>query len=148
MRQPKLWISLLIFLTLGLHALPVLSYQGVGQTRWPFLVWAMYAKSYPPGPVQTRKRNLVAETASGKQELVTPEMVGLSKATYRNLYMNPLFAGDTATAQQLIGRLNRDREEPFESVWTDGEEYRLSEAGLVVEKFPVIAYRSAPAPAE
>ena len=144
MHQSKLWVSLLILLVIGLHALPVLSYQGVGQTRWPFLVWAMYAKSFPPGPVQTRKRGLIGETASGKEEAVTPELTGLSKATFRNFYINPLFEGDSAKAHELIRRLNRNRQDPFVRVWTDGVEYTVGDGGLRTEKFAVNSY-AAPA---
>ena len=48
--QTRTRISLFILLILGLHAIPVLWYQGERQTRWPFLAWAMYARSFPPGP--------------------------------------------------------------------------------------------------
>lgn len=142
MRQSKLWVSILIVAVVGLHALPVLSYQGVAQTRWPFLVWAMYARSFPPGPVQTTVRRLVATTAAGADESVTPEMVGLSKATFRNLYINPLYQGDTATAHALLERINRDRADRFVAVRTEGVIYRLADEGLVTEPFPVIAYQA------
>ena len=145
MRQPKRWVSLLIVLVVGLHALPVLSYQGVAQTRWPFLVWAMYARSFPPGPVQTTVRRLVGTTASGRTEEVTPKLVGLSKSTYRNLYINPLYQGDTATALALLERVNRQLSDPLVEIRTEGLIYRLADQGLVTEPFPVIAYRVPPA---
>ena len=70
MRQPKAWISLFIVLVIGLHAVPVISFQGNRQTRWPILAWAMYAKSIPPGPIEMMKRRIVGFTAGGRQELV------------------------------------------------------------------------------
>ena len=77
MRDSKLWISALILLVLGLHAIPVISYQGHRQTRWPFLAWAMYARSWPPGPIQTMDRALVGRTAAGTEEEVTAWLAGL-----------------------------------------------------------------------
>ena len=147
MTKSKTWVSALIIVTLGLHAVPVLSYQGVGQTRWPFLAWAMYAKSYPPGPVKTTKRRLMATTAAGADAEVTPEMVGLSKSTFRNLYINPLYQGDSTTARELLARINRAREAPFVAVRTEGEIFRLADTGLVTERFPVLTFSSgSPAP--
>jgi hypothetical protein len=145
MRQPKVWISILILIVLGLHALPLVSYQGVGQTRWPFLAWAMYARSFPPGPIQTTKRGLIGVTSSGKEEEVTPRLVGLSKPMFRNIYINPLYRGDQAVADELIRRLNRGRQDPFVEIRTEGEKYRLADSGFVTEKFPVITYRAASA---
>ena len=144
MRHSKLWVSFVILLVIGLHALPVLSYQGFAQTRWPFLVWAMYARSFPPGPVQTTVRRLVGTTESGRTEDVTPKLVGLSRSTFRNLYINPLYEGDTATAQALIERVNQQLSDPIVEIRTEGLTYRLAEQGLVTEPFPVIAYRAAP----
>ena len=49
--QLKTRISLFIVVIIALHAVPVLSYERGRQTRWPFLSWTMYAKSFPPGPI-------------------------------------------------------------------------------------------------
>jgi hypothetical protein len=146
MRDPKGWISALILLVLGLHAVPVLSYQGLRQTRWPFLTWAMYAKSRPPGPIQTMKRFVIGTTSSGHQEDVTPGLVGLSKDAFRNGYLNPLYKGDTASAQQLISRLNRGRRDPFVELRTVGEKYTLSGTEVISEELPVFRYRATPSP--
>ena len=54
--QLKTRISLFILLIIGLHAVPVVFYQGERQTRWPFLAWAMYSQSYPAGPITVAKR--------------------------------------------------------------------------------------------
>ena len=145
MRDPKVWISTLILLVLGLHAVPVLSYQGHRQTTWPFLAWAMYSKSHPPGPIQTMNRYLVGRTSTGQEVDVTPGLVGLSKPTFRNTYINPLYKGDSASARELIGRLNRDREDPIVDLRTIGTRYVLSDTGVVTEQLPVITYPGAPA---
>jgi hypothetical protein len=142
MRDSKVWISALIVLILGLHALPVLSYQGLRQTRWPFLAWAMYAKSYPPGPIDTMNRFLIGTTASGKQESVTSNLVGLSKPAFRNGYVNPLYQGDSLTAHELLSRINRSREDPIVELRTIGTRYSISDTGVVTEKLPVFVYRA------
>ena len=66
--QLKTRISLFIVLIIALHAVPVL-YERGRQTRWPFLSWTMYAKSFPPGPITMATRRLVATSASGREEV-------------------------------------------------------------------------------
>ena len=144
MRDTRVWISTLILLILALHALPVLSYQGVRQTRWPFLTWAMYAKSHRPGPIQTKIQLLIGTTAMGKTETVTPRLVGLSKPAMRNTFTNALYRGDSAAAQALFSRLNRGREDPFVELRTVGQLYTLSEARVIVDSLPLLVYRTVP----
>jgi hypothetical protein len=141
-RQPKVWISLLILLVIGLHALPVLSYQGHRQTRWPFLAWAMYARSYPPGPVQVVERTIVAATASGEEHAITPYVVGLSKPAFRNAYLVPLAKGDSAAARELLRRLNAGRDVPFAQVTLGGVQSTLSDTGVVRDPLPRYVYRA------
>jgi hypothetical protein len=149
MRDSKVWISGLILVVLGLHALPVVSYQGHRQTRWPFLAWAMYARSFPPGPIETMDRSLTGTTASGTEEEVTAWLVGLSRPAFRNAYMNPLFEGDSTVARELLGRINRNREDRFVEIRTSGKRYRLTDDGILTEDLPVHTFRaSAPLPGE
>ena len=133
MRKPKAWISVLIFLILGLHTSPVLSYQRNRQTRWPFLSWTMYAKSFPPGPIQTMRRRIMATTVNGKKDQLTAHFVGVSGPVLGTMYIRPLWAGDSAAARQLLNRLNREREDPFVEVWVEGERYTLSDSGITKE---------------
>ena len=142
MNRTKAWISAFIVLVIGLHALPVLSYQGLRQTRWPFLTWAMYAKSYPPGVVQTWRRKLVAVAANGKQEEIDPYAVGLSKATFRNLYIDPIYNGDTTVALELLNRLGRNQKQSYVELRTQGIKYTVTDRGLVTEPFPVVTFRA------
>jgi hypothetical protein len=144
MRNSKVWISALILLILGLHALPVLSYQGTRQTRWPFLTWAMYAKSHPPGPIETMNRFLVGTTATGKTDSVTPRVVGLSKDAFRNAYLNPLYRGDSVPAHELLIRINRARTDPIVELRTIGTKYAIADTGIVTEQLPVFVYRYTP----
>jgi hypothetical protein len=144
MRQPKVWISIFILLVIGLHALPVLSYQGNRQTRWPILAWAMYAKPIPPGPIQMRKRRIFALTAGGQKELVTPELAGVNKGALTTTYVRPMWAGDSAVAQRLLRRLNRERKDPFVELKIEGEKYTLVGDSIVTEAFPVLTYRANP----
>lgn len=138
--QAKTRISLFLLAVIGLHALPVLSYQGVRQTRWPFLAWAMYARSYPPGPVEVLMRRLMATSSSGKQEEVTWKLAGLPWPTFRNLYLTPLAKGDSAAAAELILRLNRGRPEPVVLLRLEGDRFILADTGVVKEALPALTY--------
>jgi hypothetical protein len=140
MREPKIWISIFILLVIGLHALPVLSYEGGRQTRWPILAWAMYARAMPPGPIEMRKRRIFAFSSGGTKELVTPDLAGVNQGALTTQYLRPMWAGDSAVAQQLLRRLNREREDPFVGLWIEGEKYTLVGDSIVTEAFPVITY--------
>ena len=144
MPKPKIFISLLILLVIGLHALPVLSYQANRQTRWPFLAWAMYAKSLPPGPIQTMSRRVIGITSRGEREEVTAELVGLSRATFRRTYLRSLYEGDDSAARELASRFNRQRDDPYVELRLEGDKYTLSDTGVVKEALPVRAYRIEP----
>jgi len=139
--RSKTGVSLLILLVLGLHAVPVISYQGHRQTRWPFLAWAMYAKSYPPGPIEATTRRLIGVTAAGHEEEVTAGRTGLPLAAFRNAYIAPLWKGDSAPAFELIRRLNRGRADPVIQLRLEGERQMLADTGVVTERLPVIVYR-------
>ena len=140
----KTRISLLILLVIGLHAVPVLSYQGERQTRWPFLAWAMYARSYPPGPIAIATRRLVATYASGKEEQVTERLVGLPGPALMKTYIAPLWKGDSMPAYELIQRLNRGRSDPVVQLRREGERRLLVDTGVVREALPVVTYRAHP----
>jgi len=132
-------VSLFIIVVLALHTLPVLSYQGVRQTRWPFLVWAMYARSYPPGPIEVVLRELVAISSDGPRE-VTHRDVGLSKPAFKNNYLAPLTHGDTNAGRWLIDRLNRVGPDSVTQVRIETVRYRLVDSGVAVDTIPVVVY--------
>jgi hypothetical protein len=69
--------------------------------------------------------------------------VGLPRPTFRNLYINPLFDGDTTLAGQLLERANRGRRDPFVQFRTSGTRYSLTDRGVVTEELPVHTYRAA-----
>ncbi|MGH7513459.1 MAG: hypothetical protein ACREOQ_11110 [Gemmatimonadales bacterium] len=137
-------ISLLILIVLGLHALPVLSYQGVRQTRWPFLVWAMYARSYPAGPIEVVLRNLVAVSPEGERREVDASVVGLSGPAYRNNYLAPFSRGDSTAGRWLIDRLNRLGPDSVAQIRLETVRYRLVDPGVAVDTLPAIVYPTAP----
>jgi hypothetical protein len=141
MPQPKVLISILILLVIGLHAVPVLLYQGKNQTRWPFLTWAMYAKSRPPGPVVATRSRIMGLTLKGEAERVTGTLLGLPTATLGRRYLQPMKEGDSSTARQLFSRLNRNREDPFVELRIEGETYTATDTGVVKQDNPVITYR-------
>jgi hypothetical protein len=143
MTSKKAWISALIVLIIGLHAVPVLSYQGHRQTRWPFLAWAMYAASFPPGPITTSRRRIVGVTAAGDTETLSPASIGVSGPALVKSYLQPLSSGDTATAQRLLERLNRTRTDSFVAVRLEGERFTLADTGVVRQAFSPRTYRAA-----
>lgn len=142
--QLKTRISLLILLIIGLHAVPVLSYQGGRQTRWPFLAWSMYARSYPPGPITMEQRHLIAITASGREEEADGRLVGIPGAAFRNQYVTPLWRGDSTPAYELIERLNRGRKDPVIRLRLEGVRQTLVDTGVVKEPLPVLTYQTRP----
>ena len=142
--QLRTRISLFILLIIGLHAVPVLFFQGERQTRWPFLAWAMYSRSYPPGPITVAKRRLVATLASGKEEEVTAPFVGLPSPAFREIYIAPLWNGDSAPAYELIQRLNRERRDPVVRLRLEDVRQTLAGTGVVMDTLPALIYQARP----
>jgi hypothetical protein len=136
----KTGVSVFIILVLALHALPVLSYQGVRQTRWPFLAWAMYAKSYPPGPIVVTIRKLVGVSTDGTRREVTPFLVGLSGPAFRNTYLLPLENGDSAVARRLGNTVNREGRDIMTQLRLETTQYRLVDSGVVVDTAPPVTF--------
>ncbi|MBA3318822.1 MAG: hypothetical protein H0T50_12135 [Gemmatimonadales bacterium] len=141
MPQRKTWISLLILVILGLHALPVVSYQAQAQTRWPFLAWAMYAKSYPPGPIQVAQRRVLGTTSSGSELEITPVLAGLTKPAFRNTYLVPLARHDSAAAQRLLNRLNRGSDS-IVTIRLEELTLTLTDSGVVRRDHPIVTYHA------
>jgi hypothetical protein len=147
MREPRTWISLAVVAVIALHALPVLSYQGHRQTRWPILAWAMYAKSYPAGPVQAESRALVGVTRTGARVPISAYLAGVPLPAMGKAFVRPLLQGDSAQAAELFRRVNRSRPDPVVEIRIEQERYVVSDTGLVHEVLPTIRYRAAPATA-
>lgn len=141
MRQPKLLISIFILLMIGLHALPVILRQGERQTLWPFLTWAMYKDSRPAGPVQAEERRLFGVTAKGAREEVDWPITGLSRPALRRDVIQPMLAGDSSAARNLLDRVNARRRDPFVEIRLEVNRFTISDTGLIKERLPVLAYR-------
>ena len=139
MARRRAWISALILVIIGLHALPVLSRQGNRQTRWPFLAWSMYAKSYPPGPVEVVKRRVIGARASGGEEEITYTDVGLPFPTFRALYVLPIEKHDTAAGRALLARLNAARSDSFVTLRLETVRARLAPSGVVWDTLPALS---------
>jgi hypothetical protein len=88
-------------------------------------------------------RSLIGTTASGAEEEVTPRLVGLSRPAFRNVYVNRLFEGDSTVARELLGRINRNREDRFVEIRTTGKRYNLTDNGILTEDLPVYTFRAA-----
>ncbi len=144
MRRSKLFISIFILLMIGLHVLPVILRQGEHQTLWPFLAWAMYKDSRPAGPVQAEERLLFGVTAKGAREEVAWPLTGLSRPALGRNVIQPMLAGDSSAARDLISRVNIGRADPFVEVLLEVDRYTISDTGLVKQQLPVIAYRVSP----
>lgn len=140
----KTRISLFILLIIALHAVPVLSYERGRQTRWPFLSWTMYAKSFPPGPISMATRRLIATSASGREAEVTPELLGIPMPAFRNAYVTPLWQGDSTPAYALIQRLNQGRNDPVVRLRLEGLRLTLVDTGVVQDSLPVLTYQVHP----
>jgi hypothetical protein len=144
MREPKAWISLAIVTVIALHAVPLLSYQGYRQTRWPILAWAMYARSYPPGPVATERRHLVGITREAQRVEITPWLAGVPLPAIGKAFVRPLLQGDSARARELFRRLNQNRPDPVVEIRVEQERYAVSDIGIVIDTMPVVSYHAAP----
>jgi hypothetical protein len=140
MDRRKLGISLLIVLVIGLHAAPVVFYQGGAQTYWPFLAWAMYKNSRPPGPIQARRTRLVGITADGTEHRIGTRDVGLPRHVVRDFFTDSLRGNNAALAQQFMRRLNRHRKDPFVEVRVVGQVFSLTPTGIVIRDNPVIRF--------
>jgi hypothetical protein len=136
-------ISAFILVVLALHALPVLSYQGAQQTRWPFLVWAMYARSTPPGPIRAFMYELYAVPARGTARRITAKEVGLSIPAFNGLYIGPFSRGDTSAGRWLLDRLNRIGSDSVAQVRLETHQYRLIDSGIAVDTLPSVVYPTA-----
>lgn len=143
MTRRQVWISVLIVLVIGLHALPVVSYRGHRQSTWPFLAYAMYAASFPPGPIATNERRLIGTTAAGDTVWLTPLVVGISGPAMVKSYLRPLSMGDSATAARLFQRINARRHVPLVTIRLEGERSTLTDTGVVVDPYPTVTYHLA-----
>jgi hypothetical protein len=147
MREPKVvWISILILVIIGLHALPVLSWQGHRQTRWPILSWAMYAKSYPPGPIEVLTRRMIATAESGAEEEIKAWLAGLPFPAFRNAYLVPMSRHDSAAPRALLAQLNKGRSDRLVALRLVQVRSTLTDTGVVREELPVINYSEGPSP--
>jgi hypothetical protein len=131
----------MILAILGLHAAPVIFYQGRRQTLWPFLTWTMYSNSRPPGPIEARKTRIIGVTVQGRPEEVTSQLVGLPPHTVAELYTSPMRRGDSSAARRLLRRINSKRADPFVELRLQVESYMLTDGGVVKREAPGITYR-------
>ena len=141
MPGPKVAISGLIVLVIGLHAAPILLYRTRKETMWPFLMWAMYKDSRPAGPVEARNTLLMGVTAGSNKHPITSDLVGLPKFTFREMYIKNLRGQDSTAARQLLRKLNRGRKDPFVELRLITETYRLTDRGVTKQHNPVISFR-------
>jgi hypothetical protein len=143
MPRRKTLVSIVILLVIGLQAVPVL-YRSERGTLWPFMQWAMYKNSRKPGPIDTRLRRIVAITATGRSDTVTPRVLGLSITVLKQRYLAPIAKGDLSSAPELIDRLNRHRDDPVVELRLEGETYTVTDTGIVRMDDPVVTYRPSP----
>jgi hypothetical protein len=148
MRQPKLWVSVLIVLAIGLHAVPAILRPGVRQVTWPFLVWGMYKESRGPGPITADRRRIIAVTASGSGKQLEADVTGLSTPALGRDFVKPMMEGDSVAARRLFHRINVGRSDPFVELRVEIERYTIADTGLVRNDTPIMAYRLDPADAK
>jgi hypothetical protein len=143
MPRRKTLVSMVILLVIGLQAVPVL-YRSERGTLWPFMQWAMYKNSRKPGPIDTHLRRILAITATGRSDTVTPRLLGLSITVLKQRYLAPIAKGDLSSAPELIDRLNRHRDDPVVELRLEGETYTVTDTGIVRTDDPVVTYRPGP----
>jgi len=141
MPRRKTLVSIVILLVIGLHAVPVL-YRSERGTLWPFMQWAMYKNSLPPGPIDAHQRRILAITADGRSDTVTPHLLGLSITVLKERYLVPMAKGDLSPALELIARLNRHRNDPVVELRLEGETYTVTDTGVARTDDPVVTYRA------
>lgn len=142
MGQPKLFISILIILVIGLHALPVLQrLQGKRETLWPVMIWAMYKNSRAPGPIRSVIRRYIGMTSRGDELGIGPWQSGLSSFALNRLYFRPMRKGDVSAARRLADRLNLHREDPIVAFRLESTTYTVTDSGVVTEDNPAVMYR-------
>jgi hypothetical protein len=139
----KLAVSLAILLVIALHAVPVLN-PGQSRRLWPFLMWAMYKNSRPPGAIFANKRTMTGTTASGDTMAVTAELVGLGPPAMIRMYLRPMLAGDLGAARRFLRRINREREDPVVELRLAGQVYTVTDTGIATQDLPVTTYRVDP----
>lgn len=147
MPQRKTLVSIVILLVIGLHAVPVL-YRSERGTLWPFMQWSMYKNSRPAGPIESSQRRIIAITAKGQRDTVTPHLLGLSITVLHEWFLRPMGTGDLSPAPRLIQRLNRNREDPVVELRLEGDVYTVTDSGIIRRDHPVVTYRVAPSPAQ
>jgi len=138
----KTLASVVILLVIGLHAVPAI-YPAERDTLWPFMVWAMYKHSRPAGPVRANRRHILAVTASGVRDTVTPHLLGLSITVLDQRYHRPLMSGDTSVVPGLFQRLNRGRSDPYVELHLESETFTVTDTGLARQRNPVVIHRAA-----
>jgi hypothetical protein len=143
MPRRKTLVSIVILLVIGLHAVPVL-YRSERGTLWPFMQWSMYKNSVPPGPVDAHQRRILAITAGGRSDTVTPHLLGLSITVLKERYLVPIAKGDLSPAPELIARLNRHRSDPVVELRLEGETYTVTDTGIASRDDPEVTYRAVP----
>lgn len=136
----KALISAVILLVIGLHAAPMVLSAERG-TLWPFMVYAMY-KNSRPAPVQVNQRRILAVTASGVRDTVTPDRLGVSITVLDQQYHRPLMTGDTTVVSGLFRRLNQGRADPYVELDLVSETYTVTDTGLARRDNPVVTYRA------
>jgi hypothetical protein len=137
----KTLISFVILLVIGLHAVPVL-YRSERGTLWPFMQWAMYKSSRKAGPIDVHQRRILAITADGRRDTVTPHLLGLSITVLKQRYLVPMANGDLSPAPELIARLNRHRSDPVVELRLEGETHTITDTGIVRTNDPLVTYRA------
>ncbi len=136
----KTLVSTVIVLVIGLHALPPM-WRAERGTLWPFMQYAMYKNSRGPGPVQTTDRRIIAVMASGREDTVTTDLLGLSVTVLEQRFLKPLATGDTSAVPVLVERLERVAEnEPVVELRLESETFTVTDTGVTRTDNPVLRY--------
>jgi hypothetical protein len=103
----------------------------------------MYAKSFPPGPIEAVLRTLIAISPDGKKRTVGNKDVGLTSPGLSSNYVQPFERGDTSAARWLVDRLNRFGPDSVAELRLVTVRHRLVGSRVVVDTLPITVYRPA-----
>jgi hypothetical protein len=122
----------------------VLFYQGVRQTRWPFLLWAMYAQSTPAGPIQAMTRRLYAVAPGGTALPITYKEVGITSPGFASSYLAPIGRADTSAARWVLNRLHHVGMDSVTQLRLVTVRSTLVDTGIAIDTLPTVVFPPSP----
>jgi len=100
-----------------------------------------YSRDSRDLPIKRKTSRIIGITSRGEELEINADSVGLIMGGFSRIYVKKMWRGDSATAQRLGDRLNRDREDPIVEFHLEIQTYTITDTGIVTENNPVVIYR-------